>query len=382
MIDFRKKRMVGVFVLWNILFFFITFVAEAHRIRPAITSLYPQAGKSIRTEIQVNLEALIAGIGMEHQDTDDSAVSVEYNRLRAMPSAELQQVFQGLASKFMMQMEIRLDGRPAAEGLVQVVIAEQEDLELARSSVIVLELPVSSETSRLDWKMSPEFGDHVIRLMNREDEVVSTQWVRNGERSPPVSLEGLSQGDFLSRFLGYMKIGFTHILPKGLDHILFVLGLFLLSARWKPLLIQVTSFTVAHTATLSLSMYGIASVPTIIVEPLIALSIVYVGLENVMTKELKHWRPFLVFLFGLLHGLGFAGVLGEIGIPKPFFLESLIAFNLGVELGQLVVIGIAYLLVGWIFSRRSWYRMAVVIPGSLTISLIGVWWVYERVVHS
>ena len=96
-------------------------------------------------------------------------------------------------------------------------------------------------------------------------------------------------------------------------------------------------------------MYGIASVPTIIVEPLIALSIVYVGLENVMTKELKHWRPILVFLFGLLHGLGFAGVLGEVGIPELFFLESLIAFNLGVELGQLVVIGITYLLVGWFF---------------------------------
>ena len=115
---------------------------------------------------------------------------------------------------------------------------------------------------------------------------------------------------------------------------------------------------------------------------MIALSIVYVGLENVMTKELKHWRPILVFLFGLLHGLGFAGVLGEVGIPEPFFLESLIAFNLGVELGQLVVIGIAYLLVGTIFSRRSWYRVAVVIPVSLTISLIGVWWVYERVVLS
>ena len=235
--DFRKKRMVGVFVLWNVLFCFITFVAEAHRIRPAITSLYPQAGKSIRAEIQVNLEALIAGIGTEHQDTDDSAVSVEYNRLRAMPSAELQQVFQGFASKFMVQMEIRLDGRPAGEGLVQVVIAEQEDLELARFSVIVLELPISNGTSRLDWKMSPEFGDHVIRLMNREGEVVSTQWVRNGERSPPISLEGLSQGDFLSRLLEYMKIGFTHIFPKGLDHILFVLGLFLLSARCKPLLI-------------------------------------------------------------------------------------------------------------------------------------------------
>ena len=179
-----------------------------------------------------------------------------------------------------------------------------------------------------------------------------------------------------------MKIGFTHILPKGLDHILLVLGLFLLSARWKPLLIQVTSFTVAHTVTLSLSMYGVASIPASIVEPLIALSIVYVGVENIITRELKHWRPLLVFLFGLLHGLGFAGVLTEIGIPEAYFLESLIAFNIGVELGQLVVIGCAYLLVGWLFNQRSLYRGTVVIPGSLMISLIGVWWVYERVMFS
>ena len=98
-----------------------------------------------------------------------------------------------------------------------------------------------------------------------------------------------------------------------------------------------------------------------------------------MTKDLKRWRPILVFVFGLLHGLGFAGVLSEIGIPDAFFLESLIAFNLGVELGQLAVIGIAYLMVGLFFSKSSWYRKRVVIPGSLTISLIGAWWVYERV---
>ena len=139
-----------------------------------------------------------------------------------------------------------------------------------------------------------------------------------------------------------------------MDHILFVLGLFLLSAHWKPCWFRSPSFTVAHTVTLALSIYGIASVLVQIVEPLIALSIVYVGFENMMTKELKRWRPILVFVFGLLHGLGFAGVLGEIGIPDAFFLESLIAFNLGVELGQLAVIGIAYLMVGLFFSKSSW----------------------------
>ena len=378
MIDFREKHIVGYFLFFSVFLFFLNSSAEAHRISPAITSLYSQPD-SLRAEISINLEALIAGIGPEHEDTDDAPASGEYNRLRAMPAPELEQVFQGFASEFMKQLEIRLDEQPLEAKLKELIIPESGDLELARSSRVVLEFPVSTNSQNLDWKMSEIFGDHVLRLMDSKGEVVNTWWVKRGERSPPISLEGRPQRDFMPRFLEYVEIGFTHILPKGLDHILFVLGLFLLSAHWKPLLVQVTSFTVAHTVTLALSIYGIASVPSEIVEPLIALSIVYVGFENMMTKDLKRWRPILVFVFGLLHGLGFAGVLGEIGIPDAFFLESLIAFNLGVELGQLAVIGIAYLMVGLFFSKSSWYRKTVVIPGSLTISLIGAWWVYERV---
>ena len=349
MIDFRNKHIVGYFLFFSVFLFFLNSSAEAHRISPAITSLFSQPD-SLRAEISINLEALIAGIGPEHEDTDEAPASGEYNRLRAMPAPEK-----------------------------ELVIPKSGDLELARSSRVILEFPFSTSSQKLDWKMSEIFGDHVLRLMDSKGEVVNTWWVKSGERSPPIILEGLPQRDFMSRFLEYVEIGFTHILPKGLDHILFVLGLFLLSAHWKPLLVQVTSFTVAHTVTLALSIYGIASVPSEIVEPLIALSIVYVGFENMMTKDLKRWRPILVFVFGLLHGLGFAGVLGEIGIPDAFFLESLIAFNLGVELGQLAVIVIAYLMVGLFFSKSSWYRKRVIIPGSLTISLIGAWWVYERV---
>ena len=113
-----------------------------------------------------------------------------------------------------------------------------------------------------------------------------------------------------------------HILPKGLDHILFVLGIFLLSPRWKTMLLQVTAFTVAHSITLGLSIYGIVSLPSRIVEPLIALSIAYVAIENLLTRELKPWRLALVFMFGLLHGLGFAGVLRELGLPREEFLTG------------------------------------------------------------
>lgn len=175
----------------------------------------------------------------------------------------------------------------------------------------------------------------------------------------------------------YLVLGYTHILPKGLDHILFVLGIFLLSPRLKTMLLQVTAFTVAHSITLGLSIYGVVSLPSRVVEPLIALSIAYVAIENLLTRELKPWRLALVFMFGLLHGLGFAGVLRELGLPRGEFLTGLLTFNLGVEGGQLTVIAIAMLLT-WPVVNRGWYRHRVVIPASLVIAAIGIYWTFTR----
>ncbi len=176
----------------------------------------------------------------------------------------------------------------------------------------------------------------------------------------------------------YLALGYTHILPKGLDHILFVLGLFLLSPRMKTMLLQVTAFTIAHSITLGLSMYGLVSLPSRVVEPLIALSIAYVAIENLVTRELKPWRLLLVFIFGLLHGLGFAGVLRELGLPRGEFLTALLTFNVGVELGQLTVIAAALAAAG-AFMNKGWYRHRVVIPASLAIALVGVYWTLVRV---
>ena len=177
--------------------------------------------------------------------------------------------------------------------------------------------------------------------------------------------------------LQYLRLGYTHILPNGLDHILFVLGIFLLSPRWKTMVLQVTAFTVAHSITLALSIYGVVSLPSRIVEPLIALSIAYVAIENIVTRELKPWRIALVFMFGLLHGLGFAGVLRELGLPREEFLTALLTFNLGVEGGQLTVIALALLAVG-AFMKKGWYRHRVVIPASMVIAAIGIYWTVTR----
>ena len=141
--------------------------------------------------------------------------------------------------------------------------------------------------------------------------------------------------------------------------------------------VQVSAFTIAHSITLGLSLYGVVSLPSAVVEPLIALSIAYVAIENLVTLELKPWRLALVFMFGLLHGLGFAGVLRELGLPREEFLTGLLTFNLGVEGGQLTVIAIACLVVAP-FVKRGWYRQRVVIPASLVIAAIGIYWTLTR----
>lgn len=176
----------------------------------------------------------------------------------------------------------------------------------------------------------------------------------------------------------YLQLGFTHILPLGLDHILFVLSLFLLNPKLKPILWQATAFTLAHTITLGLAIYGVIKPPANIVEPVIALSIMYVALENIFSPRLKASRIGIVFLFGLIHGMGFASALTELGLPKNSYFSSLIMFNLGVELGQAAVILAAFLLLGLPFGKKPYYRKRIVIPLSIIIAATALYWTIER----
>lgn len=188
-------------------------------------------------------------------------------------------------------------------------------------------------------------------------------------------LENMSKSDTA---VLYLRLGYKHILPLGLDHILFIVSLFLLSAKLKPLLWQSLAFTLAHSITLGLAMYKVIQLPSEIVEPLIALSIMYIALENVFVKRLRTSRLAVVFVFGLIHGLGFAGALNEIGLPQKSYLISLIMFNVGVELGQLTVILVAFFLVGKWFRDKPWYHKYIVTPLSLIIAAIALFWFIQR----
>ena len=179
--------------------------------------------------------------------------------------------------------------------------------------------------------------------------------------------------------LTWVAVGFQHIVPLGLDHIVFVLGLFFLAAGTRPLVWQVTAFTVAHSITLALASLGYISVPGAVVEPLIAASIVYIAIDNLYARHVSRVRFGMVCIFGLLHGLGFAGVLSDLNLPSEQFLSSLLAFNLGVELGQLAVLALAFACVGW-FRNKQWYDLGIAQPATLAIAGLGVYWLLHRTI--
>jgi hydrogenase/urease accessory protein HupE len=237
-------------------------------------------------------------------------------------------------------------------------------------------LPAGARTVRWYYGLVADPYPLTITLADRS---TTTEWVQGDAWSTALPLGGpFVPRSVWSRLREYLVLGYLHILPRGLDHILFVVGLFLLSARVRPVLVQVTTFTVAHSMTLALALYGLVTLPAAIVEPLIALSIVYVAVENLRTRTLTPARIALVFAFGLLHGLGFAGVLTGLSLPRADFALGLFGFNAGVEAGQLTVIALAALLVGW-WRHRPWYQRRIVLPLSLAIATVGTYWTVTRV---
>lgn len=316
---------------------------HAHEVVPAIADM-TQSDAALDFVVTLNLEALIAGIDMSAiTDTNDAPEAASYDELRAMEAEALSAEFTADWSLIAAKIAVTADGTPLTLTLHGVEVPEVGDIEVIRPSVVRFSaaLPEGAGAVTVGW--APAYGTLVLRQQGVE--APYTGFLEAGAVSDPISLSGGGQLGQWATFLAYIPVGFDHIVPLGLDHILFVLGLFFLSTRLRPLLWQVSAFTLAHTITLALAGLGWVSVPGSIVEPLIALSIVYVAFENIFTDGLSRWRPFIIFGFGLLHGLGFASVLAEFGLPENAFVPALIGFNVGVEFGQLAVIAVAFICV-------------------------------------
>lgn len=317
--------------------------ARAHEVVPAIADM-EQVGDTLEFDVRLNIESFIAGIDLtDTADTDATPLAADYDALRALEPAALQEQFDAFWPDMAQQITILADGTQITPDLAAVQFGEVGNVETVRETHLqfTADLPAGTEIVQVGW--ATEFG--TLALRQQGVDAPYDGYLEAGDMSDPIALVGGNAAGSWETFWNYIPVGFDHIVPKGLDHILFVLGLFFLSTRMRPLLTQVTLFTLAHTITLAAAALGYVSLPGSIVEPLIAASIAYVAIENIFMQRLSPWRPIVIFGFGLLHGLGFASVLAEFGLPQASFVPALIGFNVGVEVGQLAVIAVMFLAV-------------------------------------
>lgn len=181
----------------------------------------------------------------------------------------------------------------------------------------------------------------------------------------------------VSSALRFFQLGVEHI-AIGYDHIAFIIGIHLVVRRFREIVKIVTSFTIAHSITLTLSFFDILKIPNSITEIAVAATILFIGIENLLRKDFRS-RSRITFGLGLVHGLGLASVLKGIGIPREFILLDLVSFNLGVEVGQLTVIALLVPGLFLVAKRSPRLNREIVYWGSVVISTIGAAWFLQRV---
>ena len=355
--------------------------ASAHEVQPAVADVAIE-GDTIAITLRAAVEPMIAGVNLSAvEDTDDSPLAERNDALRALGPEELSAALSEAWPSISDRIVLRAGEVDVPLTLESVEVPEVGDVEIRRDSTLTLrgDLPPGDEPVVMGFDAA--LGGLIIRQVAGEGEEAYEAFLTNGSLSDPMPRTGVAQVTLLESVVRYVVSGFDHIIPKGLDHILFVLGLFFYSLSLRPLLWQISAFTVAHTVTLALATLGIVQPTMWIVEALIALSIVWVAVENVWNggrSEIGWGRICVVFGFGLLHGLGFASVLSEFGLGAHF-IASLISFNVGVEIGQLTVIAAAFLLLGLPFGSKPWYRERIAIPGSIVIASVAAYWVFNRI---
>ena len=267
-------------------------------------------------------------------------------------------------------VSMSVDGAACTKGRVRI----QESRVAEGRAVLELELACPREPGRLrlreEWKNW--LGEHYGSLVSLQRGSTSRE-LRIDQEAPEHSVSFDETAP--TGWIDFIAMGIEHILG-GIDHLLFLLALLAPAQRLWSVVKIVTAFTVAHSLTLSLAVLGWVDVPSAIVEPLIAASIVAVAAENLLMAREPSWRWLLAFGFGLVHGLGFAGALTALELNTASLMRALVGFNVGVEIGQLIAIAIAFPLVLWAGAPQRLPRLARVL--SIIVLAAGGWWLVER----
>jgi hypothetical protein len=355
----------------------------AHEVEPSVADVAVGAER-IEIALRVAVEPILAGIDLDVvEDTEASPLAALHDDLRRLPPEALAEALVEAWPDLVGAITLRSGGSDLVPRLAKIDVPPVGDPELRRDSILTLvaDLPPGDAPVTFGW--DARLGGLIVRQI-AEGGGGYDAFLAGGALTDPMPRIGPAGPGPGATALRYVTLGFDHIVPGGLDHALFVLGLFFYAFAWRPLLWQGATFTAAHSATLALATTGAISIPdgaAWMVEATIAASIVYVAIGNLLrrgSRRIGGPRIAAVFGFGLLHGLGFASVLSDIGLGEHV-VTSLVAFNIGVEIAQLAVIAVAALLLGLPFGERPWYRRRVAIPASLAIAAVGTYWLLTRI---
>jgi len=356
----------------------------AHELRPAVMDIAVSQTDEQKISVELNFiaEAFLANIDLSAvSDTDESANASRYDQIRALPAENMAALIRQNWPELQQAMAITAHDQQMELALDDVQIEAQENLALVRETKLLFSGSVPKQFHTVSVHWDKKLGSILIRFLAEEQSADYTEFLLAGGTSKPISLFDRVPPAFHEIVFSYLYSGIIHIIPYGLDHMLFVLALLAVSISLRPLLLQISLFTIAHTITLALASLKIVTFSVPLVETLIALSIVYVGLDNLGNPNQKvgSVRAIIIFCFGLLHGLGFATVLQDFGLPEASFVVGLISFNIGVEIGQILTI--LPIWIGLLFfglsprQFRRWFQL----PVSMIILAISLFWVYERI---
>ncbi len=293
---------------------------------------------------------------------------------RLLEPAVVAQRAEAIRTLLASRLEIAADGRVlTGEWSAPEILTDRQSLRFSiRYAVDAMPGMVTVTTA-----MFPYDPVHQTFVNVYENDELTSQLILDANHASTEYFAGTRQGVFavVRRFV---PSGIHHILI-GPDHLLFLVGLLLLGGSIRRLLLVVTSFTIAHSITLSLAALNLLSPPANIIEPAIALSIVYVGADNLLAQGGRDMRAWIALFFGFIHGFGFANVLREMNLPSQALGWSLFSFNLGVEIGQLLVVVAVALALAALKSRneQAWRRLAF--AGSIVVIAAGTFWFFQRV---
>lgn len=363
------------------LFWLLANTSIADVVKPALVeiSIYPD--KKVEVVIDLSLEAVMTGIGTQYKKTTDAPNSAEYDELRALESKVLRQRFKDFEVQFLNKLQLTINQQTQMLHLEKTFIDIIGYKKRPRKTVLTYVTQPKEWPKMLAWQYDKTSGDSALRyqIFNKDEHNWSQwQWLRKGKSSGSIDINHPEPASMMQRLIQFMSIGFNHVIPLGWDHVLFIIGMALSSLLWRKLLWLVSAFTLAHTLTLGLAMFGVVEISPRIIEPLIAFSIAYVAIENLLPQQSVKRKTALVFAFGLVHGLGFASMLKSFKMTDDNFSTILIGFNVGVELAQIIIVLSVVSILLIVRSLKLDYRKLAVIPASMLIALIGIWWGIER----